>query len=394
MLEFEGEAGYIENSTEQQLRQQIKRLEEQLLKANNREKYTRQVNTILERKSVSDDLYRTLYLYLVEVLDIVNKDQNINVYPVKEYLENLLRGVRVEVYVGEAIYENLYTQTSQTTQDNEVEVMSLYNVATTDDSIVDLLGSVKMNSNSLVEISEVKLKASGFGDYLGGAIWVMEPLLSIVPGFTLILLKDRKFLTPIEREVITVYMKMVQHVLYSKILTRRLTEEVNQALEASQTDALTGINNRQKYHEDYLDNPNRRGEYVVFLDICKFKQVNDTHGHDIADKVLTTLGKELQKRAHPLGGEAYRLGGDEFLALLPASTPEYLVKQTIEAFRESWPSIPFTGLDGKTFHSKVSVGVCKNKDLVLTPKEAVQLADSLMYKSKKNTKEYPVMYNF
>lgn len=90
----------------------------------------------------------------------------------------------------------------------------------------------------------------------------------------------------------------------------RLSREV-------QTDPLTGLLNRRALSSvlDLL-----RGEVrpfsVVTLDIDHFKRVNDTYGHDIGDFVLIKLS-EIMRSCSRGGDYSCRLGGEEFLVLLP-----------------------------------------------------------------------------
>jgi len=86
-------------------------------------------------------------------------------------------------------------------------------------------------------------------------------------------------------------------------------------------DILTGLPNRQLFHDrltQALLNARREGEMlgVMFLDLDRFKQVNDTLGHEVGDKLLCEVAKRL-KSCIRKGDTVARLGGDEFVLLLP-----------------------------------------------------------------------------
>ncbi|KAB1116865.1 GGDEF domain-containing protein [Micromonospora aurantiaca] len=56
---------------------------------------------------------------------------------------------------------------------------------------------------------------------------------------------------------------------------------------------------------------------VMLIDLDQFKEVNDTHGHDAGDNLLTQIADRLAQLAHTYGGTVARLSGDEFAAILP-----------------------------------------------------------------------------
>jgi diguanylate cyclase (GGDEF)-like protein len=87
------------------------------------------------------------------------------------------------------------------------------------------------------------------------------------------------------------------------------------------TDALTGLYNRRLFGESFEKELNRARRYgqplgLVMLDLHRFKEVNDTHGHPRGDEVLQAAAATL-KRALRTSDSAFRIGGDEFALLLP-----------------------------------------------------------------------------
>lgn len=111
--------------------------------------------------------------------------------------------------------------------------------------------------------------------------------------------------------------------IYAYILMARIEASRLQLEARSKLDALTGLYNRRALFE--LADPmfQRLGEHdgrlaVLFADMDKFKQVNDTHGHAAGDRVLKQFGHILRSsiREYDL---AARLGGDEFVLILPGA---------------------------------------------------------------------------
>ena len=89
-------------------------------------------------------------------------------------------------------------------------------------------------------------------------------------------------------------------------------------------DALTGLYN-SRYFFDQLDKEIKRSDRylhpisLIFIDIDNFKEINDTYGHMIGDKILTLIAKRI-KACLRSNDNAYRFAGDEFTIILPETT--------------------------------------------------------------------------
>jgi len=92
------------------------------------------------------------------------------------------------------------------------------------------------------------------------------------------------------------------------------------------TDPLTGLYNRRLFSETFEKELNRGRRYglplgLVVLDLHRFKEVNDKHGHPRGDEVLRAAAATL-KKALRTSDSAFRIGGDEFALLLPQTDSE------------------------------------------------------------------------
>lgn len=110
----------------------------------------------------------------------------------------------------------------------------------------------------------------------------------------------------------------------SQIETMR--DNLDEAREQAETDALTGLFNRRAFERELGAACERSKIHgtplsVAFCDIDHFKLVNDTHGHDIGDRVLSFVGKVLAENVGKRGIVA-RHGGEEFVLLFDNMTPE------------------------------------------------------------------------
>lgn len=149
-------------------------------------------------------------------------------------------------------------------------------------------------------------------------------------------------------------------------------------------DELTGLKNRRSFFDDIdpvIAGSRRRGKpvAVALLDLDHFKVVNDTHGHAIGDDVLRTVARRIEEtlRQEQIVG---RIGGEEFVVLLPDTTPQQAlvaVERVRKAVGES--AIPVTG--GGEVWITVSGGIAPLSEGT-TVATAMQHADKAMYRAK------------
>lgn len=102
---------------------------------------------------------------------------------------------------------------------------------------------------------------------------------------------------------------------------------------------MTQIGNRRKFYEEFLALDGEDPYSLVIIDLNNFKMLNDSLGHTRGDQVLHDFAHQLQAIAQQLNGNAYRLGGDEFIVLYPASQPAFdqwvdPLDQVLQAFHE------------------------------------------------------------
>jgi diguanylate cyclase (GGDEF)-like protein len=111
----------------------------------------------------------------------------------------------------------------------------------------------------------------------------------------------------------------------SRFVSRRWrhVQEVNQRIH---TDSLTGIHNRAFFDSQFAlelerAKRNRSPLTLVLADLDHFKRINDLHGHQVGDEVLTLVARELQKGLRRID-HVCRIGGEEFGLLLPDTSPD------------------------------------------------------------------------
>lgn len=158
----------------------------------------------------------------------------------------------------------------------------------------------------------------------------------------------------------------------------------------ARTDYLTGIANGRSFSERTqleLHRARRDGTpmTVVMMDLDDFKHVNDRFGHNVGDKLLRLVAKNISERIRSTDLAA-RLGGDEFAVLLP-ETDQDNARTVVEKVLKGLKAMAVSGGWPVSF----SIGVVTYADPKGTPDTLLSGADILMYEVKKAGKDN-VMY--
>ncbi len=170
---------------------------------------------------------------------------------------------------------------------------------------------------------------------------------------------------------------MRKHAMQQSVLTRRLRA-------ASLTDVLTGLPNRRyamKRLAQEWDNTARTGGglAVIMLDIDRFKNVNDSHGHDAGDEVLRQTAVMLRENTRK-GEDACRLGGEEFLVILRSTS----AGQAALAAERIRSAIEKHVIQFGTFHGSItsSFGVAQRETWMDSVDALLKAADEMVYTAK------------
>lgn len=157
----------------------------------------------------------------------------------------------------------------------------------------------------------------------------------------------------------------------------------------SRTDALTGLFNRRAFMEE-LERAilrSRRNGFqgaVFFVDLNNFKAVNDTHGHDIGDRVLSKLSEILRGAARSYDFVA-RLGGDEFALWFENIDKHTARRRAQEIIRSCKPLDQFSGAADKRLG--LSIGIAMDEPQSVESSDGLlKRADAAMYRAKHSRK--------
>ncbi len=180
----------------------------------------------------------------------------------------------------------------------------------------------------------------------------------------------------------TLELQLANERLQAEIADRRVAETRAQHL--ADHDPLTGLPNRRLL-EDRLTQAlaasqrNRKQTAVVFVDLDRFKNINDTLGHSTGDLVLKEVAERLMKQLRVVD-TVCRMGGDEFVVILPeikrASDAANVAAKILETMAQ-----PFMAED-RELHITTSIGISVFPDDGRDAESLIRNADAAMYHAK------------
>jgi diguanylate cyclase (GGDEF)-like protein len=163
----------------------------------------------------------------------------------------------------------------------------------------------------------------------------------------------------------------------AEILGRALRLSLNRLLDsfAASTDGLTGLKRREILMRRLAEA--RPGAYsLVICDLDHFKAINDTHGHDVGDIALRRAASILDHRP---GSLAFRLGGEEFVLLVPAEDPAF-ARDAAEAVRREIEAAVIAHTGGE-LRLTASFGLASSRPGE-TGLDCLKRADEALYRAK------------
>jgi diguanylate cyclase (GGDEF)-like protein/PAS domain S-box-containing protein len=172
----------------------------------------------------------------------------------------------------------------------------------------------------------------------------------------------------------------------SNITVRKVAEK--RLAQLAQFDPVTGLPNRNLLHErlDHAIAQSRRrgrGAGVLFVDLDRFKLVNDSHGHHVGDELLRQVGRSL-KDCVRRDDTVARLSGDEFAVVIAdLARPEdaaIVAQKIIDSF-----AVPFD-LEGRETFITASIGVAAFPQDGSDAETLLQCADVAMYRAKESSR--------
>ena len=184
--------------------------------------------------------------------------------------------------------------------------------------------------------------------------------------------------------VALVVLAPVGGLVFARRRYRELVAVRSELVQMSLHDALTGLPNRRLLMEwlanDIIVSQAKNCQAaVLFIDLDRFKYVNDTHGHEVGDQLMQEVADRLKTILGP-DDRVVRFGGDEFVVLCPllngSAAAEKIAQRAIQVIEQ-----PFT-IGDEILRISASVGVTLAEHRGMKPNDVLRDADSAMYQAK------------
>jgi diguanylate cyclase (GGDEF)-like protein len=210
----------------------------------------------------------------------------------------------------------------------------------------------------------------------------------------------QKALIPIFKKLATsCYTSIVHDSLVQEVYSRQLAEE--KVVFQAQHDGLTGLYNRQHFSallSSAIDHSIKHAltGAVFFIDLNRFKPINDALGHAVGDKILLTLANRLHTIAND-NIDVARFGGDEFTLLVHEictntdSTHNNTIENILNRINHAL-IVPFV-VDGNAYKLTCSIGYALFPQQSNVANSIVKYADIAMYEAKHNKMTKGLQYN-
>ena len=149
--------------------------------------------------------------------------------------------------------------------------------------------------------------------------------------------------------LLVIAVSLSQFIAGRRVESRRLARRLQRAERVSDrrrveslTDPLTGLGNRRAFERDLATVAERYGSQLVlvFADLDGLKAINDRHGHPAGDMALRLVAERLRDSLRP-GDRAYRIGGDEFAALVIAPAEDSVRRRLRDGLSATVPDVGF-----------------------------------------------------
>ena len=178
--------------------------------------------------------------------------------------------------------------------------------------------------------------------------------------------------------------------------SRERSKLLAQLEQAALYDRLTGLPTRMLFEDRIVHALHARpgttdsGFAVCFVDLDRFKQINDTYGHAMGDRLLIQVGRVLCGAARANDTVA-RLGGDEYVVLLNGIDS---VSQAVDIAKRLLTALqaPFD-INGQTIQLDVSIGIALHESPLDTPDTLIQHADIAMFRAKRSSDQNIAVFN-
>jgi len=203
---------------------------------------------------------------------------------------------------------------------------------------------------------------------------------------------ERKPLLDGAEQVLQMFSRLIGQQIERERMLQTLQRANDTLAQSALTDATTRLPNRRALMEElrrrlHDHGPSGRALVVAFIDLDRFKAINDVHGHDAGDRFLTAIGGRMQNAVRADDFVA-RLGGDEFVVLSsPAHDDALLVADAMRKRLQEATSGRFHLGELTLDYAGPSIGSIVSMSGEVDPEALLAQADAAMYEVKRERRQ-------
>ncbi len=219
--------------------------------------------------------------------------------------------------------------------------------------------------------------------------------LAMTPIIVIVYFTYRTYLNSVESKMLQIEQaehhveELSSHIAEQQRISQELEHSREHFRHAAFHDALTGLPNRTLLLDHLtlaIERARRHSDHlfaVLFVDLDRFKNINDSLGHGVGDQLLVSLARRLEGCLRPMDTVA-RLGGDEFAILLDGLADMRAAIAVAERVQSELAQ-PFN-LNGHEVYTTASIGITLSATGYTLPENVLRDADTAMYRAKENGK--------
>jgi len=255
--------------------------------------------------------------------------------------------------------------------------------------LILVLGMVQFIAGETVNFAPLYLFPPLFSSWYGSrTTGVLSALLSTMVFVAIDAASSRRSFTDEELLLFAAPYLFAYLLLAMLIINFRSVHRVE--AHAADTDSLTGVHSARSFYAELANEILRSRRYdhvfsLAYIDVDDFKKINDSLGHSAGDRLLKTVADGLVSSLRGTDVVA-RLGGDEYVCLLPETNEEEARSAFIKA-----AAVLKKRMNDNRWDVGFSIGVVTFENLPDNIKEAIDIADKLMY-SVKNANKNSIAY--
>lgn len=249
--------------------------------------------------------------------------------------------------------------------------------------LILLILYISASADGLQHINWVEFGVVLGGTLLGTAITLLA-IQALLKPVSMIESQMKNFVSDRKTPTLPVHYRdelgnLMRHTQYSLMSLNQTLQHLEQC---AMIDPLTNVFNReaaQQRLQQRCEQDDADKSLLMFIDLDKFKQINDEYGHNTGDEVLKTVSRVLRTELRQNDWVA-RWGGDEFLVLLENSESTELDKLVVR-LQQHLKNV--TLAEGLKLDIPLSIGVARLQSQI-TPQALVDKADAAMYRAKRD----------